>query len=341
MSNGKKMPDGTICWTGPACKRHGVFFKKTRNLLGKTSYVVKDIPEKNKPKDVDEWMQQMLAEKHKLYTEIYERTQNSVTFEDQNFTPANKSRKGINNENSDGLKQIDSESIQLRMEAEKEDQDVLSHYQSSYEFVNAYLRSGSEGINSLEYLQRTSPHPTKPDTVSDETLDRYVGMANERIEKLDSVLKNYARKNTNAQILHRALFVLEENNPNKLTPQEFIAENYPVGKVIEEKSYLSTSLDSDYMLAYNPHLADKQVVFEIKTNKGTVLHDPDDYAGSIGALEREVLLPRGMKFKVVNVLEATYESTYGEEQLKIVARRKSEFKPKRKFTVVQLEDITE
>ena len=67
-------------------------------------------------------------------------------------------------------------------------------------------------------------------------------------------------------------------------------------------------------------------MFEIKTKKGTVLHNPAESTGSIGAHERETLLPHGMKYKVVNVTNATYKNSYSDEAYKQVSRRTSSAK---------------
>lgn len=331
------MPDGSICWTGAKCRRHGAYF--TKNPLKKNTQQ-REL-NKNPETHLDKWEAELRAQANKIYGTIYENLLETgqLTYEEETFQNSRNIRKGLNGENKTKLNHLDGEAIQVRMELTKEEKDTLSHYQSSYEFVNAYLRNGREGINSLTYLQRTSPHPTKPNTVADETLDRYEQMAKDRITALDDTLAQHARRNTNNQILYRAFFLTEEAGTGTQTPQEYVETNYPVGKTIEDKGYMSTTNDSDYMLNYNPQLYEKQIVFEIKTNKGTVLHNPAEYGGSIGAHERETLLPRGMRYKVVNVTQAKYQTTYSEEEIEKARRRNSKTQKQQTFTVVQLEEI--
>ena len=334
------MPDGSICWTGPSCRKHGSFF--TKNPLKK--FVQNRTQQKtSKPlTQSEEWEAEEREEVTKLYSNIYDSLlkTGTLTFEDEPFPKEGSPRVGLNGQDKTKINQLNAEAIQVRMEITPEDKNVLASYQSSYEFVNAYLREGREGINKLTYLQRTSPHPTKPDTVSDETLDRYELMAKERISALDDTMERHARKNDNTQVLYRAFYLTEDSKLNHLTPEEYVSANFPVGKTFEEKAYMSTTNDSDYMLLYNAHLYEKQVVFEIKTNKGTVLHNPAESTGSIGAHERETLLPHGMKYKVVNVTNATYQNSYSDEAYKQASRRTSSAKKEQNFIVVQLEEIT-
>lgn len=337
MSTGKRMPDGSVCWTGATCRRHGSYF--TKNPFKKLAQVkeLNKEPETLREKFESEYLEHI----NQIYGHIYDTLLKTgeLKYEEESFQNSRNVRRGLNGDNKTKLNQLDGEAIQVRMEITKEEKDTLSHYQSSYEFVNAYLRNGREGINSLTYLQRSSPHPTKPNTVSDETLDRYEKMAKERITKLDNTLKVHARKNTNNQILYRAFFLTEEAGTSHLTPEQYVDTHYPIGKTIEDKGYMSTTNDSDYMLQYNPHLYEKQIVFEIKTNKGTVLHNPAESSGSIGSNERETLLPRGMKYKVVNVTKAKYQTTYSDTEIEKVRRKNPKTQKQQTFTIVQLEEI--
>ena len=337
MSNGKRMPDGSVCWTGSSCRRHGAYF--TKNPLKKLAQTKELNKEPQTPKEKFE--AEYRNHINKIYSHIYDNLLKTgeLKYEEEDFQNSRNIRRGLNGDDKTKLNQLDGEAIQVRMEMTQEEKDTLSHYQSSYEFVNAYLRNGREGINSLTYLQRSSPHPTKPNTVSDETLDRYEEMAKERILKLDDTLTIHSRKNTNNQILYRAFFLTEEAGTSHLTPQEYVETHYPIGKTIEDKGYMSTTNDSDYMLNYNPHLYEKQIVFEIKTSKGTVLHNPAESSGSIGASERETLLPRGMKYKVINITKAKYQTTYNDEDIQKAKRRNSKIQKQQMFTVVQLEEI--
>lgn len=341
MSNGKLMPDGSRCWTGSKCRKHGMYFKKTFPLHAKKVEfeTKKGISKVHKSEHYKAypWLDEITVKRNQLYNQMYETyTKQNIAYENAELPKDKTVRKGINAENNNAFKTLTMESLQLSMEIDQENKDSLSHYQSSYEFLNAYLREGREGLNKLGYLQRTSPHPTKPDSVSDETLDKYAEMAEKRATELDQAISLYGRTETNQQILYRAVFVNPTNNNNKTTPEEF-ANKYKIGDVINEPSYLSTSLDSDYMLFYNAHLYEQQVVFEIKTNKGITLHNPADSSGSIGFLEREVLLPRNLRFKVTNVTNATYQSSYVEGIPR--GNRSPEAKKRKNFTIIQLEEI--
>lgn len=337
MTTGKRMPDGTICWTGPACRKHGHFF--TKNIFRKVRLSTKNNPtSKQTARQAEETL-----ELNQIYGQLYNYLMKTAppVFENEEHKPETSTRQGLNGTDKTKINQLNLEALQVRMEITDEEKQTLTHYQSSYEFVNAYLREGETGINKLGYLRRTSPHPTKPDSVSEETLEKYVEMAKSRIAGLDSVLKQHARKAKNTQILYRAFFLTTDAGTYHQTPQQYAKENYRIGQIIEEKSYLSTSNDSDYMLKYNPHLYDKQIVFEIKTNKGLVLHNPAETIGSIGAEERETLLPRGMKYKVTNITEATYKTTYSNEATEKARKRNSHLEEQKTFTVIQLEEIDE
>ena len=76
-------------------------------------------------------------------------------------------------------------------------------------------------------------------------------------------------------------------------------------------------------------------MFEILTDRGVVLHDPvTEFEGSVDYMEREVLLPRGLAFKVVAVHENV---KYAVSNPSAVTRRTRKAVPERFFTVVQLE----
>lgn len=87
-------------------------------------------------------------------------------------------------------------------------------------------------------------------------------------------------------------------NPEAL--EAFLGQ-FSVGSVIEDKGYVSTSIDADYIVAKEreKNFPGTNVVFEIATKRG-ILAYTNGLRGSynVQEVEREVLLPRGMKFRV-------------------------------------------
>lgn len=86
----------------------------------------------------------------------------------------------------------------------------------------------------------------------------------------------------------------------------FIETQFPVGGVISQKSYMSTSASayvassnfSESFTIHNESMPEKAVVFEILTKKGA----PLTYGTSAFDIdEKEVLMPRETRFKVVSV----------------------------------------
>lgn len=115
-------------------------------------------------------------------------------------------------------------------------------------------------------------------------------------------------------------------------------EGVSEGGVVDFPSYTSTTMDSDIV---NDRTKNKNyknvVVFEMITRKGAYIpHDEDEFdKNSVQYREQEVLLPRGLKFRVVKKYKkVAYESSSTYDSYGIHAQ------PQRKtFAVIQLEEI--
>jgi len=208
---------------------------------------------------------------------------------------------------------------------------VVKWYQgTSYQFVNSWLRKGRDGL--AEYMREEFLSGTFGDEEKFEAeLKAYVERAEKAVKEMDEALRQGARTATNKRVLYRAIGV----KPDEVST---FAERYKIGEEIEEPSYLSSSEDSDVMLLHESVRNKKYketVVFEILTNKGTAVGQSDGY--HVSGFEKEVLLPRSMKFRVVGIGESTFESTYSGGRPQFTVYRDV---PKRKrFKIVQLEEI--
>jgi hypothetical protein len=105
------------------------------------------------------------------------------------------------------------------------------------------------------------------------------------------------------------------NLPSNIKSEDvssWIHENFPVGGVVSQKSYMSTSLSADRaVLNFTnrwPRMHDRTVVFEIISNEGAVLGDETALHGS---KEAEVLMPRNKKFRVLSIDENVTYTTSG------------------------------
>jgi len=108
---------------------------------------------------------------------------------------------------------------------------------------------------------------------------------------------------------------------------------------IEFNSYLSTSLDSNIAANFGTN----DVIFEMKTSRAV----PVGVASAWQATEREMIIPRNTKFRIVNILEnVVYEDTRtvikGAAKHRGLSKEESEsLKGRHRKTVIQLEEIVD
>jgi hypothetical protein len=128
------------------------------------------------------------------------------------------------------------------------------------------------------------------------------------------------------RILYRGISSSHRTFDNYKSVADYVKENYPLGQELEFDGYQSTS--------YSPVIADNYanrgggVIFEIKTPSGLNVASISHFIG-----EKEVLLPRSVRYTVVGVHEnVTYQAE---------AAGDTQYEPSANTTVVQLIEVTE
>lgn len=308
MATGVLQADGTRCYSGPNCQKHG-----KRSLVQQIADMKRKVA---RASSVAPAPQVSLDEKELVSL----------------LPKGNTIRRGVNGGSSPALDRLDAEGENFRDSLAKHERQAIQQYSMGfYDPINRYLRKGVQGIDDywkLEFKQK----------IQDETRVEYTKLAENYIDSIDGVFARYDAKHKEPRLLHKA-FRVRNPDGRKTTPediQKYVREHYQVGKTVSNKAYTSTSVDADYMLAFSNHEPEQIIVHEIVSRKGIPLHEPDD-EGSVQASEREVLLPRNSKFKIVGIKEATYESTYPDGRPKGSFFRNAP--KKKKFTIVQMIEI--
>lgn len=294
-------PDGTVCRSGPNCRRHGL---KQGSLAGS---ILKQIETENK----------VNSPLHPL------------------FPKGNIVRRGINSpDNTSAIDALDEEADTFSASLSFDEEKAIRRYaMTSYDYLNRFLRKGREGI--VEYLKRhnSSRVPTEKE------IQDYTGWAESLIPRLDSAFTKQASE-PKERLVYKA-FRVEGENITTEDVEKYVEKYYPVGKVLHNKAYTSTSADSDYMLVHARKRPQEVVVQEIVTKQGIPLHESDwkdESSASVTDAEREILLPRDIKLKVVGVRKATFESSYPTGRPEGFSLFKSSPKKKR-FTVIQMVEV--
>lgn len=279
----RKMPDGTICRTGPGCKRHG----GANNSSSLTSTVEKQLNAARKA----------VSEKVK-----------SLPF------PEGSSRKGKNTSDPEWALNLYEQSREIEDNMELDAARALSWYKiSGYKQLNGYLRGGREGHKKA-----------------------YISMHNERApqEHIDEDYKSIQRMSSSLDkafdhevdlpegtLLYRSIKI-DDQIPEGMSPLAYLKEKYAVGNIIQDDAYISTSADPDYMTFFGRKrikAKGQHMAFEIVAKRGLPVFDEgfgekahhlND--GSIQSFEREILLNRGTKFRIVGVKNVTFASSYPE-----------------------------
>jgi hypothetical protein len=288
MSNSSKgilQADGTLCRKGSACQRHGMTKKLTSSSssMSPAEQILKQIKEVKKV--------QKATPVHPL------------------FPVGNVIRKGLNNPSDTAtLDALDIEANNFRAELSNDEYDAIAKYSmTAYDYVNSYLREGNAGL--VKYLK----HSERIENPSQGAIDEHIRYAEKIIPHLDSAFAKEDSVVKEERLLYKA-FRVKTPNGSKTTSADitnYVEENYPIGKTITSKAYVSTSVDADYMLAFSRRQPEEVIVHEIVSKKGIPLHESDWRRGDrLNDAEREILLARGTKFKVVGIKKATFESTY-------------------------------
>lgn len=95
--------------------------------------------------------------------------------------------------------------------------------------------------------------------------------------------------------------------PPGIKPEEYIEHYFNEGDGYHEKAYMSTSADPEFITGLAMRNSDfqenkKYIAIEVVSNKGISLQPKEtSTAGHIQSKEKEVLLPRGMKFRIAGI----------------------------------------
>jgi len=327
MGYEKTMADGTVCRTGPNCKRHRAAY----GSRGMTSFLstlkAKISPVKDDIVPTSPYSSQSIPDatlsSTKILRGINAEYTKRVDKDDESYPKVQSSKPAI-------LAQLDEESRDYQRTMPDDLIGIMQHYVSSYEFVNNYLRTGEQGIRDY-FSTYSNPEIFFPNM--DASVAKYVEMAKERLRLMDEAFETYKRPEQNVRRLFRSELV-----PEGVSTEQYLAK-YSPDAIVKNDSYTSTSIDSDYMLVMNsPHVNKKRiVVFEMLSREGIPVHKHDDFSGAVSYMEREVLLDRGSEFKVKAVTTRKFQSSYPNK--KPDGSHGNEGIPSAEYVVVQMEQI--
>jgi hypothetical protein len=119
------------------------------------------------------------------------------------------------------------------------------------------------------------------------------------VAKMDGLLEK-ATPPEEPRVLYRGMAI--NYTVKKKDVRNWVAENFPVGGIISQKSYMSTTLSAGtasrkFAYSIDP-TSDRSVIMEFVTKQGAPLGETTSF---LGQTENEVLMPREAKFKVVSV----------------------------------------
>jgi hypothetical protein len=299
------MPDGSICRKGPGCRLHDPAGKST---------VSNDVS-----KQLDKARKAVEAKDKKLP-----------------FPEGNK-RVGLNTSNPDWAESLYEKSIKLEDEIKYPYLGTVSWYRSGgSKQINSLLRTGREGhAQAVQYEYGGN--------AKDESIKNAYEATERHIKQIDEGFK-HAVTFDEPVLVYRSSIIYRDI-PEGMTPLEYAKNKYTPGKEIIEHSYVSTSADPDCMTLYGRKrikAKGKNIVFEIAVKKGLPVlpeksksdpHPTRPSPGDIQSYEREILLDRGTKFRVIGVKNVTFKSSHGNN------RYSWDTPDSVTFPVVQLEQI--
>jgi len=183
-----------------------------------------------------------------------------------------------------------------------EEKAVIHSYTGlAHEPINFYLYDNEKFMET-----RLSKVKTDEDKAH---LEEYLKLTRKRIEILDRAFSKVA------PIRERRLFrsvrlpgLAEDDMGTPEQLESYLANTFPEDGIVQFPSYLSTSIDASHMITRVPQNEENAYfVLEVRTNKGIVPEVTviNEEPGHIQENEREVLLPRDMKFRVKSVDKKT------------------------------------
>jgi hypothetical protein len=156
-------------------------------------------------------------------------------------------------------------------------------------------------------------HGENPEDSKFDFFDKPAAWYKQNIDALDEFISNADEPNE-PRMLYRGLKLPQMESGEV---DSYLEEHFPVGGVISQKNYMSTSLNADVGYGGFSDAVDKEkfavdpkrsIVFEIVSKQGA----PLTYGTSTyGEDETEVLMPRDAKFKVLSVHKEQPVTYYG------------------------------
>jgi hypothetical protein len=246
-------------------------------------------------------------------------------------------RSGLNKKSNELiLHKLQEDSAEFLNSLDRNERNILGRYTtSSFRHVNNYLIGGKDYIASV-YLKR------KKTPLEEDFLESQVGEAERSIPVLDKIFAQYnqAKETKNPQLLYRAFRVLPPSGIKKTRPKDikkYVEENYQIGSKVVNKSYTSTSLDSDYMLVSAHDEPEQLIVHEIVSKTGVPVYKKyGEHNKSIQNAEKEVIIPRDTTFRVVNVINSEFVSSYPDHDMLPFNLYGRKMPKNKKFTVIQM-----
>ena len=191
-----------------------------------------------------------------------------------------------------------------------------SYYtRSGYEIINAYLREGEQGFNT-QYAKYANLDPNRTHDYT-----KPLQEVKQDIQIMDEWFNRYQQKFDKPVLTYRAIDLTNKLG-DKETLYDYAKRTYTPGLEINDKAYVSTSIDPAFMTFFKKpnKKTQKHVVFEILTHTGLPMFNNNylnnDTAHEIGRysslqdFEREILLNRDTKFMVVGVKNVSFTHNY-------------------------------
>lgn len=156
---------------------------------------------------------------------------------------------------------------------------------TGHESINSYLRLGAKGLPSYEHLSKDMETLTK-----------------ERIEVMDKIFERAELSSTPRQLFRHMLV-----EPG-MSPRAFAEKYFKVGERVTDAAYMSTTEDAAYIRG---HVFKRQpseyLVMKILSRQGVSMQrDEYESEGNVQSWEKERLLPRGTKLRVVGIRNDEY-----------------------------------
>lgn len=240
--------------------------------------------------------------------------------------PSNNERRGVDTDNRDMYYHTDEDEyaegiVQFNAikqeEFSKEEADALRKYTSNdHLHINHYLRqvTHNQDMTLKDFGEKV--HNKSGILVSEIDRDYYRDMESKTlntIHHLDAVLSQ-RRTIEKPELSYRAITseattaeVLESYKPNAMiTFDNYSSTSHSLVPSLQFSTLTRTAFDHDKKVSVLESMQDKRnIIFEIQTNAGMSVVEHTDYVH-----EKEILLPRGINFKVVNSYAPSEENPY-------------------------------